>query len=362
VRRREFLASAGKAAAGLCALPAATLARPAQWRSAPALENWTWVHGGGDASTDEWRRRFARIGAARVHGVLVSGGDTGTLASAAHSEGLEFQRWIWTLNRSGDDWVKANHPEWFSVNRNGDSSLEKPPYVDYYQWVCPTRPPVREYLRGIVARIARGPAVDGVHLDYIRYPDVILPVGLWEKYGLVQDREYPEFDFCYCDVCRATFEEQTGVDPLELPDPTRDTAWREFRWNSVTGLVRVLAEAVHAEGKPITAAVFPTPTLARKLVRQAWDEWPLDAFFPMLYHEFYNEGLDWIGRATREGLAALPPGTPLYPGLFLPSLSPDQLAEAVRIARQAGAAGVSLFELGGLTGERLAAFKAAAEA
>jgi uncharacterized lipoprotein YddW (UPF0748 family) len=302
----------------------------------------------------DWRRRFGRLREAGFHGVLVGGGETSTLAEAAHREGLEFHRWIWALNRSGDAWAKEKHPEWYTVSRKGESSLQVPPYVGYYQWVCPTRPGVRDYLRGIVDGLAAQPEVDGVHLDYIRHADVILPVGLWQKYDLVQDKEYPEFDFCYCDVCRSAFKDISGVDPLELPDPTADAAWREFRWNSVTGLVRVLAEAVHAKGKPISAAVFPTPSLARRLVRQAWDDWPLDAFFPMLYHNFYEKGLGWIGEATRTGVAALPADTPLYAGLYLPSLSPDELADAIEIARAGGAAGVSLFELGGLTDDHLA--------
>jgi uncharacterized lipoprotein YddW (UPF0748 family) len=361
VERRDFLERLGAAAAGLGILPAATLACSERESPPRAMKNWTWVHGGGEASADEWRLRFARIRQAGIHGVLVSGGDADTLSNAAHAEGLEFHRWIWTLNRNGDARVKENHPEWFTVSRNGESTLEKPPYVGYYKWLCPTRPPVREYLRGVVDELAREPAIDGVHLDYVRHSDVILPVGLWSKYDLVQDREYPEFDFCYCEVCRETFRGQAGIDPLELPDPTQDIAWREFRWKSVTGLVEVLAEAAHSHGKPITAAVFPTPTVARKLVRQAWDEWPLDAFFPMIYHEFYEEELPWIGTATREGVDALPEATPLYSGLYLPSLTPEDLGEALRIARAAGAAGVSLFPMGRLSDEHLARLRRALE-
>jgi uncharacterized lipoprotein YddW (UPF0748 family) len=354
VKRRDFLERLGAAAAGLGILQAATLACYEREGPAPAMKNWTWVHGGSEAVADEWRRRFARVREAGIHGVLVSGGDAETLSDAAHAEGLEFHRWIWTLNRNGDAWVKENHPEWFTVSRNGESTLEKPPYVGYYKWLCTTRPPVRDYLSGVVDELARQPAIDGVHLDYVRHSDVILPVGLWSKYDLVQDREYPEFDFCYCEVCRETFRGQAGVDPLELADPTQDVAWREFRWKSVTGLVEALAEAVHTHGKPITAAVFPTPSVARKLVRQAWDEWPLDAFFPMIYNEFYEEELSWIGTATREGVDALTGATPLYSGLYLPNLTPEDLGEAVRIARASGAAGVSLFPMGRLSDEHLA--------
>jgi uncharacterized lipoprotein YddW (UPF0748 family) len=219
--------------------------------------------------------------------------------------------------------------------------------------VGPTREPVRAYLSDLVTTIAREPGVDGVHLDYVRHADVILPVGLWAKYDLVQDREYPEFDFCYCDVCRETFRNETGKDPLLLPDPTQDREWREFRWNSVTGLVRVLAQAMRVEDATISAAVFPTPALARTLVRQAWDEWPLDAVFPMLYHTFYEQSIAWIGSATQEGADALQGRRPLYAGLYVPSLSPPELVSAVQHARDGGAAGVSLFAADGLTDEHV---------
>jgi uncharacterized lipoprotein YddW (UPF0748 family) len=346
MQRRDFLGRVGAAAAGAAILP---------FVPAPAVRVWTWVHGDGDLSLVEWRRRFARIRAAGITGVLVGGGEVQLLGEAAHSEGLTFHRWTWILNRTGDAWAKEHHPEWFIVSRQGDSSLTTPPYVGYYQWVCPNRAPVREYLRGLVAQIAREPGVDAVHFDYIRFPDVILPVGLWAKYGLVQDHEFPEYDFCYCDVCRGRFAEQSGRDPLDLPDPPADEAWRRFRWDSLTGLVRELADAVHAQGREVSAAVFPTPALARRLVRQAWEQWPLDAVFPMLYHAFYQEPVSWIGTAAEQGVAALPPGRPLYAGLYLPDLTPADLADAIRSARDGGASGVSLFEMGGLTDGHLMA-------
>ncbi len=360
LRRRDFLRMAGGALAlgGLpaCAPDPGRDAFRASRRVLPEFSVWTWVHGGGGVTGAEWRRRFARIREAGVHAVLVSGGDPAILSRAAHAEGLQFHRWFWTLNRNGDRWAQEHHPEWFTVSRELRSSLEHPPYVGYYRWVCPTREPVRRYLAGLVSEIAATPGVDGVHLDYVRHSDVILPRGLWERYGLVQDTELPQFDFCYCDVCRETFARLDGRDPLEIPDPPSDEAWRRFRWDSVTGAVREMAAAVHARGVPITAAVFPTPTIARRLVRQAWDEWPLDRFFPMLYHRFYLEDIAWIGAGVREGVAALG-GRPLHAGLYLPDLPPDDLALAVETARAAGASGVALFEMGGLTDAHLAALR-----
>ena len=99
----------------------------------------------------------------------------------------------------------------------------------------------------------------------------------------------------------------------------------------------------------ISAAVFPTPDIARRLVRQEWASWPLDAVMPMVYHNFYEKEVPWIETAVREGVSALDPQTPLYSGLYIPELPPDQLVEAVRRARAGGARGIALFSVGSMT-------------
>ena len=336
-------------------LPRIGRARAAGFRA------WTWVHGDGEPAAT-WRARFERLRDGGIGGVLVGGGDTAMLAVAAHAAGLSFHAWTWIMNRSGDAWVKENHPEWFNVSRNGESSLTHPPYVSYYQWLCPTRPEVREYLRSAVVPVVETPGVDALHLDYIRHPDVILPRGLWSTYNLVQDHELPQYDFCYCDVCRDTFRQRAGYDPLSLADPTADQAWREFRWNSITEVVTLLAATARAHNCQISAAVFPTPTMARMEVRQAWDKWPLDAVFPMTYHRFHDQDIPWIGNAVREGVAAIPATEPLYAGLHVPDLDPDALVQAVGVVRDAGGSGVSFYDSGSLTDAHLVALKRALNA
>ena len=124
----------------------------------------------------------------------------------------------------------------------------------------------------------------GVHLDYIRHPDAILPRGLWSKYKLVQDRVYPPFDYGYTPYSRDVFKKKHGVDPLELKDPASHKEWVQYRLDSVTDLVNgYLVPAARVSGKQITAAVFPGPTLARQMVYQDWGRWDLDGFLPMLF-------------------------------------------------------------------------------
>lgn len=363
MKRRDFIEVAGRGSLGVGAMAAGVL--PMSLLSGcnvplPELgfTGWTWVHGNADRTEAEWRARFGALREAGFGGVLVNGGNTELVSGAARAEGLTFHRWIWILNRNNDQRVQEEHPEWFTISRNGESSLTQSPYVGYYKWLCPSRAPVREYLRNEIAAVAADEAVNGVHLDYIRHCDVILPRGLWETYDLVQDVELAEFDFCYCEVCREQFEAQTGRDPFTMDDPPSDQEWVRFRWDSVTRLVRELAEVTHNAGKPISAAVFPTPRIARTLVRQSWDEWPLDMVFPMLYHSFYLEDIDWVGDRVAEGVEALSGrGIDLRSGLYLPDLDPEGLARAIQIAHQNGAVGFSTFEMNGLTDEHLSAVR-----
>ena len=207
--------------------------------------------------------------------------------------------------------------------------------------------------------------VDGIHLDYIRFPDVILARGLWDKYGLVMDREYPQYDYCYCDHCVEDFKELSGMDILEAEDPSQVEEWKQFRYDLITSIVNRLVEQVHASDKQITAAVFPGPnSVAKKIVRQEWDKWDLDAFYPMNYNDFYLEDTRWIGEVTLEGVTALNNSKPLYSGLFIcprpenksqepdpegHGLLPEELEDAIRESMQNGAAGICLFTPGRMT-------------
>ena len=323
------------------------------------MKHWIWTHPTAEEGPEDWKQQFARFRDAGLHAatVLVFNGREAIYGSGhlpvsapqleqmlpvAAAAGLELHAWIVALRCNAES-LQQQHPEWYSVSRNGDSSLAKPPYIPSYQWLCPSRPEVREWLGDTVTELAAYDGLAGIHLDYIRHPDVILPAQLQPKYGLVQDREFAEYDFCYCDVCREEFRHQQGVDPVSIEDPAGHESWVRFRCDSVKDTVAVAAEAARSAGKTITAAVFATPTLSRKFVRQDWPQWDLDAVLPMIYHYYYNEPPGWVGEATGEGVAELAGVMPLYSGLFVSQLSPPELRQAAEGALSGGASGISLF-------------------
>ncbi len=268
---------------------------------------------------------------------------------------MEFHAWIPTMVQGINPKLKK---EWYAINGLGESAYDKPAYVEHYKFLCPNREEVYQYLAEMYGRIADVPEVDAIHLDYIRFPDVILAKGLWKKYGLVMDREFPQFDYCYCDKCVADFKAKTGIDIKAVKDPSQVEEWKQFRYDLITNLVNRLATTVHSKNKKINAAVFPGPSTAKKLVRQEWNKWEIDAFYPMNYNDFYLEGTSWIGAMCKESSTTLDNKKPVFSGLFIcpnpekksaeadpenHGLVPSELEAAIRESMENGAAGVCLF-------------------
>ena len=323
-----------------------------------------YVWGSPIADETAQREQFALFKQHGVTGVCYNcGWDMEQMAKSsalAHEYGLEYHAWIPTMIDGNQD------PSWYTVNRLGESAYDHPAYVPYYKTLDPHNPEVIDYLVKRYSEVAAIPTVDYVQLDYIRYADVILSRGLWDKYGLDMNEEYAPADYCYCDDCVADFKAKTGIDIRAMEDPSKCEEWAEFRCNVVTALVNRIAAAVHQQGKKISADVFPGPdSYARWMVRQQWNDWAVDAFFPMNYNDFYLEPASWVGDVTREEVVSVAErGIPVYSGLFIckdwqhkdqiedpegHGLLPSEMEEAVLGALDAGAAGICLFSAGSMT-------------
>lgn len=307
-------------------------------------EIFLWVHGNRQCSEQEWEAKFRRFAAAGIDTVIIGDGaeQVRTLLPLAQKAGLKVFAWFWALNRPMDK-ETLRHPEWFAVNAEGKSCFNEKdrPFVPYYQFLCPNNDGVRRHLIQEIRNLADIPGLAGIQADYMRMPDVRLPRGLWDKYGLDMNRPAPKFDYCYCGKCRALFREQYGREPLAAP--AKDREWEDFRLNSVAALYNELAGEIRKRHLHAACAVFPAPGLAAEMVRQDWKRFHADLVLPMAYHSFYEESPEWDAAITRRAAEESGHRIPLAPGIHLPDAPQNELAKQLNALHATGVHGISLF-------------------
>jgi uncharacterized lipoprotein YddW (UPF0748 family) len=303
----------------------------------------TWAHGSDVYYDSIWEPKLEAFVSLGISDVFIGGKPDflRDLIPAAKEKGINIHAWMWTLNRPNDS-IANKHPEWYAVNRKGDNSLDYRAYVDYYQWLSPFHPGAREHVKNNVRELLAIEGLASIHLDYVRFVDVILGKNLQPKYGLVQDHEMPEYDYGYHPLARKGFKELFGKDPMHMDHPELSTEWRQYRLNAITSLVNEIYKEVNENDQNLTAAVFPFPEMSRQMVRQAWNDWNLDAAYPMIYQNFYDENINWIGFATEQCVNDV--DFPVHSGLYMPAFNnAEDFEAAIRLSLEKGASGVSLF-------------------
>lgn len=313
---------------------------------------WTWLEDlpDIDMETAFTHMEEAGLDAVMLHAASVE--DYRKDVEIARRHGITVYAWVWTLNppRQERPQIMAEHPDWFSVNRNGQSTLEYKAYVNSYKFLCPILPEVREYLVQKVKDICAVDGVEGICLDYCRLVDCVLPISLAYNYELFQDGEvFPEYDFGYHPAMLAAFQEKHGYDPREQEDPSRDEVWRQFRCDQITEVANLLCDAAHAAGKAVTASTFSGAGVSRFMVFQDWGKWKLDLAHPMCYTDFYTMDPSFARDATLQNQLAKAPGTTLMCGVDTElGGDPEHIFEKMDAAFAAGATGISLYTVEGL--------------
>ena len=283
-------------------------------------------------------RSFSELG---IDGIVLKAGSAENFRKTipvAKKHGLTVYAWVWTINNHP---IAAEHPEWLSVNRDGYSIADSMAYVSYYKFLRPIIPGVREGICKQIDEISKIDGIEAISIDYHRLVDVVLPTTLWPNYGIVQDREYPQWDYGYHPEMIKSFKEKHGYDPREQEDPSKDEKWLQFRCDMVSEVANLVAETVHKNGKLMAASPFPTPKMSARMVRQYWGDWNLDIVFPMAYHNFYTEDVSFVADCTIENARDKQDMTTLYAGLW--GTNGPELFTSMDAAFNNGAQGVSFY-------------------
>ena len=323
---------------------------------------WTWLE---DLPGVDMEASFKAMHEAGIDGVMlhaVTEEDYLRDIAIAKKYGITVYAWIWTLNPPRQDRPRMlqEHPEWFDVNRNGQSLADHKAYVNSYKFMCPVLPEVRENMVNRVKRLCEIDGIDGVCLDYCRLVDVVLPVSLSYNYNITQDGEvFPQWDFGYHPAMIDEFKKEFGYDPRDVEDPSRDPKWQKFRCDKISECANLLAETIRSYGKVVTASPFATPKVASFMVAQNIGDWDLDIVFPMLYTAFYTQETGYAYDGTIENNRDKNPKTVLGVGLDTElGDNPEDIFEKMDNAFKVGAQTVSLYTIAGLnTPELRARFK-----
>jgi uncharacterized lipoprotein YddW (UPF0748 family) len=201
-------------------------------------------------------------------------------------------------------------------------------------WLDPAVPEARAYLVSAVREMAVNYKVDGVHLDFVRYPDYASSLGPSVK---------------------ARFEKASGRRAADWPEDVKSgplrAAFMRWRAEQVSDFVQSSRKALKrdAPGKLLTAAVFGKYPSCLDAVGQDWESWIniglVDYVTPMNYTEDLGVFNQWLAQQTRTRKQALK----IVPGIGVTAaesrLDAAQVVDQIQAARQAGCPGFALFDL-----------------
>lgn len=288
----------------------------------------------------------------------------------AHDAGLKVHAWV-NVNLISSaaelplarDHVVYRHPEWLMVPRALAEDLvridpKSPEYLGrlarYVRgqpdeleglYLSPITSAAMDYTIDIARDIVQRYGVDGVHLDYARYPRHDFDYG---RDALAAFRRSVIDDLAPAD--RAKYDRRLAGEPLIYTQAFPER-WRAFRTSRLTQLVSRMRDAIKAvrPSALVSAAVMPDAEDASANRFQDWRAWLerdlIDVVCPMVYTT--DASVFALQLAAVREVAGR---RPLWAGIGAYRLSQTEIVANVQTARRIGAGGIILFSYDSLTG------------
>ncbi len=287
----------------------------------------------------------------------------GLVIGEAHRAGLTVHAWLNTsLVANMDELPKSQnhpiyeHPEWLMVPRALAAKLfvmdpRDPKYlaeiVSYSKgdrsqleglYLSPAHPAVKDHLYSIWIDVLEKYDVDGLHFDYVRYPNTGFDYSRTslDRFRAAVEKTLGEGERR---VLASIFERDPLVYVNAFPD-----RYAQFQRDQVTEIVERIHYGVKKR-KPkvvISAAVFANDDDAFNNRFQDWKLWLrhglIDAVCPMAYtpdtDTFRKQITIAVGNAS---------GREVWAGIGAYRIPPESSIEKIRISRELGARGFVLF-------------------
>ncbi len=249
------------------------------------------------------------------------------LLKKAHAKNMEVYAWMTIFvttpkntNNLPSDHVWFTHPEWFTYHREGRLMQ---PHEQSGAFLDPGVPEAREYILGIIKDVCVNYDIDGLQMDYIRYPT--------QDYG-------------YNPTALKLWQEEN-----------KDTkiSWQKWKEKQVS----LMAESAYFAVKEInpqiqvTASVIANQYDAINAHAQNWPEWITNGYIDKIYLMAYNMRDDKFGKILEDtknldrnkivvGLRAWTDAGETYAGTGIVS--------KIKLVREQGFPGFALFSYSGL--------------
>jgi uncharacterized lipoprotein YddW (UPF0748 family) len=214
-------------------------------------------------------------------------------------------------------------------------------------YVSPIQADATRHTQAVVADVARRYDVDGIHLDYARYPSDQFD---YSRFAIAAFRT--EMRSKLPPAIRHELDEQEAVDLFAYPDRFPDE-WKTFRRAQLSAMMARIRTAVKA-ARPdafLTIAAAPDAQEAFDQRLQDWRTWlerhVIDAVCPMAYTPEPDRFAEQI--AAARDIAG---GNVVWAGIGAYRLKPEQTIENIQAARRLGAAGFILFSYDSLTASK----------
>jgi uncharacterized lipoprotein YddW (UPF0748 family) len=256
--------------------------------------------------------------------------------SRAHDASIEVHAWMnvyltWYPNRpASQTHLLARHPDWFMISADGVDHGQAALDVDLVdrgvegRYLSPANPAAQSHLLRVIAEVLDAYPVDGIHLDYVRYPN--------EHYD-------------YSPLAQSSLWAETEMDPPRSQSSDSELrVWRRWRSGLITDFVR-RAKHLISQRRPsarLSAAVKPEPTSAYQRHGQDWVYWVnrryLDFAVPMFYtgsREDIQARMQVVRKYVQRGR--------IYAGIGAWNQSAKETFEQIELMRKSKLNGFSLF-------------------
>ncbi len=248
--------------------------------------------------------------------------------AAARKYNLEVHVWKITWNLEGA-------PKGFVEKMRKDGRTQVSATGKPLNWLCPSHPKNVQLELESVMEIVANYDVDGIHLDYIRYPGS---------------------HACYCEECRKRFTLATRQQIDEWPNAVLPKTGKygdkyiEWRSQQITRLVRLLHKRLE-EANPdikLSTAVFGSYPACVTSIGQDWIAWAKAGYVDFVCPMNYTEDTNYFTELLADQLALMPKGVAIYPGIGATAtnslLAPDTVVEQIYLSRSLGASGWTIFD------------------